>query len=312
MAALHHQLVAFGDRRQHRAVVLGIGSCGIRAGADRPAAPQIAERSQPGLRHRVQWCPISCRQLGGEPLQRLAKFGHDLPPADGEIGALTRVGDDVVELGPRRFDEQPLGGAQRGDLGGAPPVARVVGLHVHRAMQRWAAGDRIDEAASVHAVQSWQRGQFEHRRREAVRQLVVVAEPFAVIARHHGEPVAASAARRLEQAPELTVHVGDLAVVGPAGVARPERLGRIVRRVRVEQEDPQEPWPWIGDVERPRWPPHRHGVIPRGQDARHDRRDDANDDRGRGECERAPREWPGPARGDQSDAHCRPPPTERR
>ena len=78
-----------------------------------------------------------------------------------------------------------------------------------------------------------------------VAGLAVLAEALAVIGGDRDDRVreAPAALEAREQAAELLVHVGDLAVVGPRREARREGLRRLVGRVRVVVVDPQEERP---------------------------------------------------------------------
>ena len=84
-----------------------------------------------------------------------------------------------------------------------------------------------------------------HRRlvdEEAVRAFAVFAEALAVIAHHHDDGAIGEVMRIeiAEQPADLRIDEGDLADVRMPGVARLERLWRIVRRVRVVEMDPAE------------------------------------------------------------------------
>ena len=74
---------------------------------------------------------------------------------------------------------------------------------------------------------------------QPVGLLAVLAEPLAVVAHRHHQRVPAGDPGVLEQARDLGVHVGDLAVVGPLGEALRPRGGRREGEVRVVEVDPQ-------------------------------------------------------------------------
>ena len=77
---------------------------------------------------------------------------------------------------------------------------------------------------------------------ETVRALAVIAEALAVVA-HDDDHRAVEEVLRVElrdEAADLRVDERDLAVVRMPGVARLERLGRIVRGVRVVEMHPGE------------------------------------------------------------------------
>src|SRR5258708_13163696 len=74
-----------------------------------------------------------------------------------------------------------------------------------------------------------------------MRQLAMVAEPLAVIRRHHDGRRPRGMACGLEERAERLVDVCDLAVVRMASVFRIERRRGRVRRVRIEHVDPYEP-----------------------------------------------------------------------
>ena len=150
----------------------------------------------------------------------------------GQVHGRERIPLDVVELGPRRLDEQPVSRAQAEQLARAPPEARVVGLEVGRARLAAAAqGDEGDEARAVEPAGDGQardlqdrghevhaahdglhhraRGQRSRQGQEErdalgafvdevrVRQLLVLAQGLPVVADHRhsvGRPRAASAA----------------------------------------------------------------------------------------------------------------------
>ena len=77
-------------------------------------------------------------------------------------------------------------------------------------------------------------------RQHPVRELAVIAEPFAVIAghRHHGVLDLAGGAQPGQHARDLRVGEGDLAVVGVAAGFFQELLRRIVGRVRIVEMNP--------------------------------------------------------------------------
>ena len=78
---------------------------------------------------------------------------------------------------------------------------------------------------------------------EPVRGLAVIVEALAVIAHHRDDRPVEQALRAPESSitrAELRIGERDLALVQPAGIPSPVRLGRIVRAVRVVEVQPRE------------------------------------------------------------------------
>ena len=75
-----------------------------------------------------------------------------------------------------------------------------------------------------------------------MRVLAVFREALAVIRQHRDQRILRPRfpGDRVEEPPQLLVRVGDLSVVWPVPVLLPERIGRIVRNVRIVHVYPQE------------------------------------------------------------------------
>jgi hypothetical protein len=87
------------------------------------------------------------------------------------------------------------------------------------------------------------RGRVVHE--EAVGGLAVLAQAFPVVRGHHEERAVEELplAEARDEAAHEVVREGHLRLVGVGGKARPERLGGVVRKVRVEEMDPGEELP---------------------------------------------------------------------
>jgi hypothetical protein len=75
-----------------------------------------------------------------------------------------------------------------------------------------------------------------------VRLFTVIAERFAVIARHHDQRRARQRAHIVQQRRERGIGRGDFAQIRLSRVLRVERRRRPIRRVRIEHVHPNKPW----------------------------------------------------------------------
>jgi len=198
-------------------------------------------------------------------------------PGVEDVGRLVRVPVDVVELRAWRVDHLVPSGAKRAEVAPAVMVQRVHRLRVRVEVQLpGGAGHQRHEARAGHGLRRGHTQQVEHgghdvhrphgvghparlgkaeRRAEdeghvrhavvdekAVRGLAVVAQALAVIAHHDDDRllVEPASAQQVEHAPDLAVGKRHLTVVRVPLVARRERLGRAVRRVRIVEVNPRE------------------------------------------------------------------------
>ena len=196
----------------------------------------------------------------------------------GSVARLGRVVGQVEQLRPAAVDELPVvhrPGAQRRPAAVQPAeeALRIERLgRDPRAMERWPqvasvqlrrrrqaqqAEERRGEVHGAHTVghhrsrrNAWTGQQERHAQRrlvdeDGVRHLAVLSQRLAVVGEHgdHRIGLATGRAKPVEEAPELRVGEGDLAVVEPAGELRPVGLGGIVGCVGVVEMDPDEERP---------------------------------------------------------------------
>ena len=258
------------DLAEHRDPRLGIGQRSVGGlGGGSEVAERRESRQLLGARRR--------RRREGE--RNAIELGLALrplaPPVGAQVAPLAGVGREVVELRIGTVDRVPALVGERAELAPAEVQSGIERLRVDPPRGRLGAGEReerdtgrlrrrlgagergrgrveVDQRRGRgHALAgALAAGQLEDQRHvqrfaveeHAVLRFAVVAEAFAVVREDEDRRplVLAALPQAVEEAAERGVGGGDLAVVR-IGEARPERLGRGVRRVWLEQVDEQEP-----------------------------------------------------------------------
>ena len=241
-------LVARGQQLAQLDLGLGVGE--TRAVGDGPGRgrSQVAKRLQLGESLRVADRRRGCHRerLGGPQLTPQLELFR--PALAEEVLALVGVARQVVELGERRGDQLPALVPHCGERRPAVGVPGLEGLDVGRGNRRVLAAQERRQTHSVAAgecrqVQQVKQGRrqvhqagtevaaarrktlrpVQHQRHEhgvvvdeeAMGALAVLAQRLAMIAGDHSEHLT-TGARRGQQAAELVVDRGHLAVVGTA------------------------------------------------------------------------------------------------
>ena len=270
-ARVHHQ-------RRHLDHVLGIGQGSVgpaRPCAAEVAQRLQPFRRLRVQRPRARSRRLVRGQTRQHAVERLRAGGARVAPrrlAREEVALLAGIGPQVVALRPRGEDEALAQAAQaeerrpsevgvghhRFHVDGAPgiglggdeaqAVARGRVLDAQQVHQgRGDVGQRDDGPVHHGGPREEPRAPQDQRhagggavQEHRVGPLPVLAQALAVVPGHHDQGVVAlpRLPQGVEQAPELAVHEGDLAVVGGAREASGEGLGRGVRGVGVEVVDP--------------------------------------------------------------------------
>jgi hypothetical protein len=192
------------------------------------------------------WIVRQIEQLRMRTSDQLPVAGHPtaqrrpvhIQPAEEALG-IQRIVDERTT--PRRTDDR--GKVASGQIA----IRRSAGKGEQR-RQDVDRRDRSRDDASSRNVRPRHDERHAHRRlidQHAVRQLAVVAEAFSMIGEHDDIDVlvAAGRAKRVEDAADLLVGEGDLAVVRTAGKTTAEGFRRIVRGVRIVEMQPREERP---------------------------------------------------------------------